>query len=110
MEVYHFSYPFIYCMEVNQLIVKLFMKYLMLVIVMLIFASCTYAPRNTKIDQTYTARQMAIGVTEQPKDTMSSSVYEEKRLKPNNSYEDDMNELIREGIRRDLETIRNSRR
>ena len=27
-------------------------------------ASCTYAPRNTQIDQTYSARIMAIGVSE----------------------------------------------
>ena len=37
------------------------------------FASCTYAPRNTKIDQTYNARQMAVGVTSQPNGAMTST-------------------------------------
>ena len=35
--------------------------------------SCTYAPRSTKIDQTYTARQMAVGVTSQPTGGMTST-------------------------------------
>ena len=37
------------------------------------FSSCTYAPRNTKIDQTYNARQMAVGVTSQPNSEMTST-------------------------------------
>ena len=35
--------------------------------------SCTYAPRSTKIDQTYTARQMAVGVTSQPNEGITST-------------------------------------
>ena len=35
--------------------------------------SCTYAPRSTKIDQTYTARQMALGVTSQPNGGITST-------------------------------------
>ena len=35
--------------------------------------SCTYAPRSTKIDQTYTARQMAVGVTSQPNGGITST-------------------------------------
>jgi len=39
----------------------------------LFLVSCTYAPRSTKIDQTYTARQMAVGVTSQPNGGMTST-------------------------------------
>ena len=39
----------------------------------LFLVSCTYAPRSTKIDQTYTARQMAIGVTSQPTGGITST-------------------------------------
>ena len=39
----------------------------------LFLVSCTYAPRSTKIDQTYTARQMAVGVTSQPNGGITST-------------------------------------
>jgi hypothetical protein len=44
------------------------------------FSSCTYAPRNTKIDQTYNARQMAVGVTEQSQESMTSTISEEESI------------------------------
>ena len=44
------------------------------------FSSCTYAPRNTKIDQTYNARQMAVGVTEQSQESMTSTISEEEAI------------------------------
>jgi len=39
----------------------------------LFLVSCTYAPRSTKIDQNYTARQMAVGVTSQPNGGITST-------------------------------------
>jgi hypothetical protein len=39
----------------------------------LFLVSCTYAPRTTKIDQNYSARQMAVGVTSQPNGGMTST-------------------------------------
>jgi hypothetical protein len=40
--------------------------------------SCTYAPKNTTIDNTYNARQMAVGVGDQPHDSMTSTTIEEE--------------------------------
>jgi hypothetical protein len=47
------------------------------VFITLALASCTYAPRSTKIDNTYNARQMAVGVGDQTKDAMTSTTSEE---------------------------------
>lgn len=47
------------------------------VVAALALASCTYAPRSTKIDNTYSARQMAVGVGDQTKDAMNSTSSEE---------------------------------
>ncbi len=44
------------------------------------FASCTYAPRSTSIDNNYNARQMAIGVGEQSQDAMTSTIHEEEAI------------------------------
>lgn len=41
-------------------------------------ASCTYSPRNTNIENTYNARQMAIGVTNTPQESITSTTYEEE--------------------------------
>ena len=46
----------------------------------LALASCTYAPRSTSIDNNYNARQMAIGVTEQSQDAMTSTIHEEEAI------------------------------
>ena len=46
----------------------------------LALASCTYAPRNTSVDNNYNARQMAIGVTEQSQDAMTSTIHEEEAI------------------------------
>ena len=46
----------------------------------LALVSCTYAPRNTKIDQTYTARQMAVGMGDQPNSAMTSTTHEDESL------------------------------
>ena len=43
----------------------------------LLIASCTYAPKTTLIDNTYTARQMAIGVGENQRDGMTSTIHED---------------------------------
>ena len=53
---------------------------IVIAIVSLAVSSCTYAPRNTKIDQTYNARQMAVGVTEQPQESMTSTISEEEAI------------------------------
>lgn len=42
-----------------------------------ILSSCTYAPKTTLIDNTYTARQMAIGVGENQRDGMTSTIHED---------------------------------
>ena len=47
-------------------------------ILALALVSCTYAPRNTSVDNNYNARQMAIGVTEQSQDAMTSTIHEEE--------------------------------
>ena len=44
--------------------------------VLALFSSCTYAPRSTSIDNTYNARQMAVGVGDQPNDSMTSTTVE----------------------------------
>lgn len=46
----------------------------------LAIASCTYAPRSTKIDNTYTARQMAVGVGDQPNGAMTSTTHEDESM------------------------------
>ena len=46
----------------------------------LALASCTYAPRNTSVDNNYNARQMAIGVTEQSQDAMTSTIHGEESI------------------------------
>ena len=46
----------------------------------LALASCTYAPRNTNIDNNYNARQMAVGVGEQSQDAMTSTIHEEEAI------------------------------
>jgi outer membrane protein assembly factor BamE (lipoprotein component of BamABCDE complex) len=43
-------------------------------------SACTYAPKNTTVDNTYNARLMAIGVTEHSQDAMSSTIHEEETL------------------------------
>jgi hypothetical protein len=52
------------------------------VLAALALASCTYAPRSTKIDNTYSARQMAVGVGDQTKDAMTSTTSEEPVTPP----------------------------
>jgi hypothetical protein len=52
----------------------------------LALASCTYAPRSTSIDNNYNARQMAIGVTEQSQDAMTSTTHEEEAIEEGDSY------------------------
>jgi hypothetical protein len=49
------------------------------VFITLALASCTYAPRSTKIDNTYNARQMAVGVGDQTKDAMTLTTSEDNR-------------------------------
>jgi hypothetical protein len=44
----------------------------------LFLASCTYAPKTTKIDNTYNARQMAVGMGDQPTGAMSSTLQEDE--------------------------------
>ena len=44
--------------------------------VLALLSSCTYAPRSTSIDNTYNARQMAVGVGDQPNDSMTSTTVE----------------------------------
>ena len=44
----------------------------------LFLASCTYAPKTTKIDNTYNARQMAVGMGDQPTGAMSSTIHEDE--------------------------------
>ena len=51
----------------------------------LALASCTYAPISTSIDNNYNARQMAIGVTEQSQDAMTSSTHEEEAIEEGDS-------------------------
>jgi hypothetical protein len=51
----------------------------------LALASCTYAPRSTSIDNNYNARQMAIGVTEQSQDAMTSTTHEEEAIEEGDS-------------------------
>jgi hypothetical protein len=41
------------------------------------FSSCTYAPRNTKVDQTYNARQMAVGIDNQESIPIKETTHEE---------------------------------
>ena len=53
---------------------------IVIAIVSLAVSSCTYAPRNTKIDQTYNARQMAVGVTEQSQESITSTISEEEAI------------------------------
>jgi hypothetical protein len=44
----------------------------------ILLASCTYAPKTTKIDTTYNARQMAVGMGDQPTGAMSSTIHEDE--------------------------------
>jgi len=62
----------------RRLIAKITLNKLLMIrvttaIAALFLVSCTYAPRSTKIDQTYTARQMAVGVTSQPNGGITST-------------------------------------
>ena len=52
------------------------MRKILWLTVLVLFSSCTYAPRSTSIDNTYNARQMAVGVGDQPKDSMTSTTVE----------------------------------
>lgn len=52
------------------------MRKILWLTVLALFSSCTYAPRSTSIDNTYNARQMAVGVGDQPKDSMTSTTVE----------------------------------
>lgn len=55
-------------------------------LITLLLTSCTYAPRTTKIDQTYNARQMAIGVTSQPNNAMvSTTILEDDEAVPSHN-------------------------
>ena len=47
-------------------------------LITLFLASCTYAPKTTKIDNTYNARQMAVGMGDQPTGAMSSTIHEDE--------------------------------
>ena len=52
------------------------MRNILWLTVLPLFSSCTYAPRSTSIDNTYNARQMAVGVGDQPNDSMRSTTVE----------------------------------
>lgn len=52
------------------------MKKILCLVAVSFFSSCTYAPRSTSIDNTYNAKQMAVGVGDQPKDSMTSTTVE----------------------------------
>ena len=54
----------------------LMIRSIIAILAALALASCTYAPRSTKIDNTYNARQMAVGVGDQPQDAMTSTTYQ----------------------------------
>lgn len=58
----------------------LMIRVIIAILAALAIASCTYAPRNTKIDQTYTARQMAVGMGDQPNGAMTSTTHEDESL------------------------------
>lgn len=49
------------------------------------FSSCTYAPRNTKIDQTYNARQMAVGVSQTEGGGITSTTSEDDGITSSNN-------------------------
>jgi hypothetical protein len=47
-------------------------------LITLFLTSCTYAPITTKIDTTYNARQMAVGMGDQSTGAMSSTIHEDE--------------------------------
>ena len=56
----------------------LMIRVIIAILAALAIASCTYAPRSTKIDNTYTARQMAVGMGDQPNGAMTSTTHEDQ--------------------------------
>jgi hypothetical protein len=62
-------------------------------------SACTYAPKNTTVDNTYNARLMAIGVTEHSKDAMSSTIHEEETLGQGDFQETNLSDAFHENQR-----------
>ena len=56
----------------------LMIRVIIAILAALAIASCTYAPRSTKIDNTYTARQIAVGMGDQPNGAMTSTTHEDQ--------------------------------
>jgi hypothetical protein len=56
----------------------LMIRVIIAILAALTLASCTYAPRSTKIDNTYTARQIAVGMGDQPNGSMTSTTHEDE--------------------------------